>query len=377
MAYSVNGIPLLTTDLTEPRIGAWRGELEADTEEPLTGAITLDLNGITFSGTVLPNRSGAHGGSTRAAFVGGKGGLSRELPAQNYASGVILVSTVLGDILRGAGETLAPDSDASVLRRQLPKWHREAGPASHALVRLLDVAQATFRLNRTGQIWVGVDTYPTVDPEHVLTDEDWSAGILTLDVEAPGLGPGTTFRDHRIEQCIHRLRRNSLTTEAHLSTLRSSLDKFLGRIRQGIDYSRNYPCRVVAQNADGTLQLMPDDPIMKGRGLDKVPIRLGLPGMSVDVLSGARVMLAFDAGDPARPYAALWDADGNEHVQRIDFGDAPQDAARKGDTVEVLLVPAIFSGTVSGAPATGVISWAAPKTVGAIVTGTNRFRLGQ
>ena len=210
--YTVNGFPLLSSDITEPRIGPWRAELEADAAEALSGEVTLSLGDFDFKGTVVSGRSGLHGGVARAAVVGGKGGLSTKVAAQNYAAGVIRVETVVKDILRLAGENLSASSDAAVLRRQLPKWQREACTASEALVAVLDAAQATFRVNRAGEVWVGVDTYPEVNPEHVLSDEDWSAGILTLDSEGPGLEPGTTFQGLKIEQCIHRLRPNSFTT---------------------------------------------------------------------------------------------------------------------------------------------------------------------
>lgn len=330
--HTINGSLLLSADVTEPRVGAWRVELEADATEAFSGAVTLDLNGIEFKGTVLPGRSGEHGGSVRAAVVGGKGGLSKTIAAQNYANGVIRVETIVKDILRAAGETLSASSDAAVLGRQLPKWHREEGVASHALVAVLDAAQASFRVNRAGEVWVGVDTYPVANPEHVLTDEDWSAGILALDCESPELEPGTTFREQKIEQCIHRLRPNSFTTEAHLTTLRSSLDAFLGRIRSKVDYSRLYDCRVAGQNADKTLQLVPDSPVMKGKGLDRVPIKHGLPGVEVIVKEGARVKLGFDAGEPSSPFAALWETNADFVTIRIAGGTQP--SARMGDLVQ-------------------------------------------
>lgn len=336
--HTANGLPLLCADTTEPRIGPWRSEIEVDASEPLSGAVELDFEGVVFKGTVL--RSGEHGGSVKASVVGGAGGLSKELEAGNYAAGVIRVETVVRDILRAAGETLAPDSHASILGRQLTKWQRAAGLASHQLVALLDEVGAIFRVNRAGEVWIGVDSYPEVDPEHVLTDEDWSAGILTLEVERPELEPGTTFRGQRIEQCIHRLRHNSFVTEAHLTTLRSSLDKFLGRIRQNIDYSRLYPCRVVGQNPDGTLQLRPDSPKMRGKGLDRVPLKHGLPGIEVTVSQGAKVRLGFDNGNPGEPYAALWDT--NAEFVKIKVAGGTQPVARMGDL------------TVSGGPGTMV-----------------------
>lgn len=72
------------------------------------------------------------------------------------------------------------------------------------------------------------------------------------------------------------------------------------------DYHALYPCRVVQQNGDGTLDLKPDSRRLSG--LSHVPIRLGLPGATVKVDSGARVLLGFENGDPATPVATLWES---------------------------------------------------------------------
>lgn len=330
---TVNGAPLLTAELTWPRIGAWRADVEVDTEEPLEGSVEIDLGGGVFAGTVV--RSGTIGGRTSARVVGGAGGLSREIAGRNYAAGGAKVSVVLADILRGTGEALAPTADTTITSRDLPHWHREGAakrPASHELVALLDAVGATWRLTRAGQVWVGVDTYPDTNPEHVLLDEDWSAGILTLAVEAAELEPGTTFLGHQLEQVVYRLTRNALRAEAHLTSLRSSIASFLGGIRRAINYSRLHPARVAAQNADGTLQLVPDDANMRASGIDKVPIRHGLPGIKVKVPSGARVRLGFDDGDPSKPFAAVWDTGA---VTEVQFDGGTQPIARNGDLVQV------------------------------------------
>ncbi len=76
-----------------------------------------------------------------------------------------------------------------------------------------------------------------------------------------------------------------------------------------LDYTQLYPAVVIAQNADGTLQLLADSPTIRGTGHNNVRIRHGLPGVSVTVSQGARVRIGFENGDPSQPYAALWDTD--------------------------------------------------------------------
>jgi hypothetical protein len=68
-----------------------------------------------------------------------------------------------------------------------------------------------------------------------------------------------------------------------------------------VDYLAAYQCKVVVQNADGTLELQPDNAALPG--YSKVPIRYGVPGISATVAAGARVLLEFAGGDPQKPIA--------------------------------------------------------------------------
>ena len=93
-----------------------------------------------------------------------------------------------------------------------------------------------------------------------------------------------------------------------------NLDRFksaVGAVLESIvgarlDYLARYPARVVTQASDGRLELKPDDPRIPG--IPGVPIRLGVPGMNVEIEAGARVLLAFESGDPSRPVAELWES---------------------------------------------------------------------
>jgi len=84
--------------------------------------------------------------------------------------------------------------------------------------------------------------------------------------------------------------------------------KFVGNHLVGarMDYLATYQCRAVAQNADGTLELLPDDSRLPS--YSKVPIRYGVPGVSATVAGGARVLLEFASGNPQKPIASLWES---------------------------------------------------------------------
>jgi hypothetical protein len=265
-----------------------------------------------------------------------------------------------------------------LLDTRLPRWHRASGTASHSLTLALDEVGADWRVLADGTVWVGVNTWPEVEVKHVLEDEDYASGVFTIAPEAPDLAPAVTFLGQRIEVVKHFLSREGhLRTEAHIVSTASVFSKMMGKIRREIDYSRSWACTVVTQNADGTLQLKPDDPRMKAGGLDKVRIRLGMPGTRVKVPSGARLMLSFNGGDPADPYAESWDQ--GTSVTSVDFEGTSAGLGRKGDQVDVFLpdplsITAVFGpGPYEGNTITGAITPVTPA-VGIIATGSDKFR---
>lgn len=158
---------------------------------------------------------------------------------------------------------------------------------------------------------------------------------------------------------------------ADYDRIRRGLALFIQRVTSRIDYLAHYPCKVQGQNADGTLELKPDDGRF-GPGLSKVAIRHGIPGVTVIVKTPSRVMLYFENGDPTKPAAALWDVSTLDTIvltaktkvtincPNINLGDEKGlPVARQGDIVDVVLPPAIpVTGTLSGAPFVGVLTLA-------------------
>jgi hypothetical protein len=65
------------------------------------------------------------------------------------------------------------------------------------------------------------------------------------------------------------------------------------------------------------VDILPDDPRVKGAGLSHVPLMHGLPGLTVRVVPGNYVRLLYENGDPSRPVVALW-PDGSS-VQSVEL----------------------------------------------------------
>jgi hypothetical protein len=69
-----------------------------------------------------------------------------------------------------------------------------------------------------------------------------------------------------------------------------------------------HPGAVVAQAADGTVEVKPDSPTVAPQ--KGVPLTLGVPGIKVKVGPGTRVRLSFASGKPDASEVALWEGDG-------------------------------------------------------------------
>lgn len=88
--------------------------------------------------------------------------------------------------------------------------------------------------------------------------------------------------------------------------VKGAFQAFVRSVVGQVDYYAFYPSKVVSQNSDGSLEVKPDNPAIPA--CSKVPIR-GLPGVVVKV-SGGRVLLGFEGGNPAMPVAALFESTG-------------------------------------------------------------------
>jgi hypothetical protein len=138
-----------------------------------------------------------------------------------------------------------------------------------------------------------------------------------------------------------------------------ALKRVIRAVMRDTRFHKLYPCTVERQDANGLLELTPDDEEIRGTGLAAVPIRHGLPGFTVKVKSGARLLLGFEAGDRKRPYAALWEPGA---VEEIVFDGGTNPVACDGDSATVFFPPAlvITGGLVGAFPFTGTITITSP-----------------
>jgi hypothetical protein len=369
LIVSANGFHVTRAVVTLPRIGVWHAELDVGTDDPakVGSAVTLSIGEGALSLQGTARRSGLYGAHSYVRVVGGAGGFGKAIDARFYRQTPARIP--LSDALGHGGESLSASSDASKVDQQLGFWTRPSGTVGDALQQLATELDAAWRVLPDGSTWLGTETWPETKAKNTrIISESPEAGSIELHSDTPTLLPGTTYNGKRISRVEHTIEPSNVTTIAWFESdvapsfgdvLRANLERFVRRVTQRIDYQAFYPCRVVSQNGDGTLELKPDLD-RKLPGLSKVPIRYGIPGVTVKVNSGARVHVSYANGDPAKPFAAIWESEALKEVNVtasvmahvtapvIKLNEGTRPLARVGDSVVVATMP-------PGSPSTGVI----------------------
>lgn len=203
---SLNGISVVRGAIDLPRTGIWHADLDlaADADVPL-GPATIDLGpgDLQLHGSVV--RSGSSRGAIAVRVVGGAGGFGNPARAKGYLN--IPVRLVLSDILSAAGESLASSSDAGALGIQLEHWQVLAQPTSDALARLLERLPdgTAWRMLPDGTFWVGPETWPEAQLEHVVLLESPNLGRRELSFDSPTLLPGVVLDGVKVDFVSHRI----------------------------------------------------------------------------------------------------------------------------------------------------------------------------
>jgi len=338
MPLTVANLGLVSALVSLPLSGAWHADLVAtppqgETGTALSGTVSVDLDGLTLSGTVL--RSSVVDGAVHARIVGGAGRLGAPLPERSY-KGTPTVRRIVGDILREAAtETLAAASSATILDQTLNVWHRVPETAGAALSRLVRAHGGSWRVLVDGTVLVvGTETWPTVAPEHtIVPGSDGAEGLVRVawhEGTPTDVVPGVTFAGQRIRYVEHELSADGLRTTLRVEEPRSLLDRLRAVTSPEVQYSQLWGAVVEKQNGDGTVDL-----VVGTVGIAQVPIRHGIPGLRVLVSQGQRVLVGFEEDDPRRPFAALWGESGS-----AEFGTV----AIKFATVGVGGVPVLIPG---------------------------------
>jgi hypothetical protein len=199
---SVDGLAVTEARISLPRVGVWQALLRLEKDGTPSGRVTIDLDGLKFSGTV--QRSGAWAGSAMLRVVGGAAAMATPVPAKAYRNTTARLPVT--DILAAVGEDFDALSDSAMLSRTLPFWIMREESAAKALTRLLDdVPDAVWRVRPNGAVWVGTDSFPVVKLNGAqVVEQDSVNRRVTLSAQ-PTLLPGVTWGGERVSYVEHQL----------------------------------------------------------------------------------------------------------------------------------------------------------------------------
>ena len=382
MLVTCNDVAALHASLYFPLVGAWRARLDLDADAIAPGPATIAAGGATLTGTVW--RVGAYRGVAYALVVGGAGKLGATLRARAYRTPS--VRHVIVDILRDAGETLSATSDTTTLDTRLDAWSRMPGTAAEALDAITEEIGSSWSVLDDGTIFVGQPSWSAIDVgDGVAIDESGANARSTYGIETLVLRPGGTLDSAQISAVqyvvtsgttraeVEFVRRTPITSVG--DRLRGALTKIVAHLTRRTAYHATYGASVVSQNGDGTLELKADTKLIALPS--RVPIR-GLPGVSVEVLPGAHVLVSFENGSPTSPRATLFDPSSLKSITinsatkivanapLVELGDGAQmGIARGGDVVQVVL-DALSAGQII-APSSGGPCTLAPSAADGLV----------
>lgn len=130
----------------------------------------------------------------------------------------------------------------------------------------------------------------------------------------------------------------------------AELSAFVGRKLRKLLLAKLYPGTVRSQNASTlSVDVQPDDPGELGQsGFSDVQLALGLPGFKVKLPAGVKLRQWWDAWDPSRPFAGLFDQ--GCPVTEVAFDGGTKSAAGVGDSVDCGEISGVAPG--GGGPVT-------------------------
>lgn len=370
IASPTNTASVISGDIMRPLVGVWTADLVIDQTDgtgfdPGTQVKITSDNGYSLTGVVDPNRQGDFLDAVHVRVIGGAGGVVSKLAsAQAYIQPGAFVRDVLNGLCSDSGETLSSTVDAGFLGANLQAWSVVAGNSvARALRALIDIVSpsSNWRILSDGTLWIGSETWPQSTDTFDTLWQDPKDASFHIGSESPFISPGMSLPDvgnvARVNDTISDGAMHSRVWIDIPGTDRGINDSTQRMAKQAlplIDYFTLYDAKVVTQSGDGaTVDIQPVDPRLAG--MQRVPLRLGLPGCSVQFLPGAIVRLGWDRGNPELPYACLFN--GGETLTGFNIGSSPDNVLTKTDmTALISSITTMASTGNSGGP----LSFTAP-----------------
>jgi hypothetical protein len=389
---SIGDQRLTSVKLHVPQRGCWVALCDFESAPAVSDRVALTLGEMRLHGTILGNFSGVFGERRRVFVVGGAGGWGDLVTAKAYHNDAgVKADLVAQDVAREVGETLgtfAPE----VLRIGID-YARNAGIQSASRVLEDVIGNVLWWVDFEGVTHVGMrPTAPALleadyrvlsyDPRErlaMLSVSDPSKLRIGSVLTSPALPGSQTVRSYTVQVDAEGVRILAWCggDERSAGRLSELWRRLANRVVDDSLFGL-YRYRVVAMAADGRVSLQS---VRRASGLPDIePISQwpGVPGAFSELTPGAEVLVAFVEGDRSSPVITHYagkDGAGFVPVSLTLGGAVGSPAARQNDTVEVLLPPGIFTGTINGLPATGLVTFPLMNTLGTITTGSSKVKV--
>ena len=328
----LNNKPCPSGFISMPAVGAWTADVAIDSELTPSDKAVLTIGETIWNGFVV--QAGETMQTELVRIVGGNGGLNAPVEPKSYIP--VPAKIVLMDILGEGGEILSPLCDPAI-NAMLPAWVRCRCSVGEGLSLIVNELGCTWRVLQDGSVWIGKETWPVQKFEYEVESSAPNTGRLNLRSEEPLVRPGVTLDGRRISRVEHVFSENgarsSIWLEGASDDLLGSISALIRHEMAYVDYFAQYPARVVSQNTNGTLELQIND--VRFPGLSAVPIRYGIPGVSVKVAPGSQVAVEFAGGRASAPIATIWATNSVTELRvtatTIILNNGTQPVARVGD----------------------------------------------
>lgn len=310
---SLNGTRVVSGHVAIPYYGAWTADVmmpaNANAATLAQGAsATLAMGNLTLVGTVY--RASPFAGQIQVRIVGGKGGWQKPTTAQQYVlAGGVRRSQVLGDLARMVGETIVVGND-EVLGSS---FVLEGGTAAGRILR--QIAGPLWYIDPSGTTQVQA-TRPalTISTPFLVNTFDGARGAFEVSTEDyASWRPGATFSNDlvTVPQTISLATidsDNSGTLRFTVLTVGPPTDRLIEMFRElvreeveDLTFLGVYEYAVQNVASDGsTVDAIPTSTSIPLPPLRKVPVRSGVPGLTVKPKRGSLLAISFLDGDPTR-----------------------------------------------------------------------------
>ena len=311
---TLNGLRVVDARVTIPAWGLWYADATVDGDKPVTGAVDLVVADLALKGTVLSG--GVTNGRTHVRIVAGAGGWGKAIKANAWANDAeVKASTGLLDAAKAAGETI--DAATVPTSRVGSHFARKGNePASRSLQH---IAPEGWYVGEDGITRIGKRAPSTLPANVTRESVDRARGVAVLASDSiakilPGVDVDglvavdvehTISAEGGLRSTIWGARGDGL--ERRLSVWR----RIVNAVCPQLPYLGTWEYRIVEQ-AGARLALEPVRVSTGMPNLELVPVRPGVAGMASEHKLGARCLVIFIDGQPARPsVVALEDEDGS------------------------------------------------------------------